>query len=276
MTMADFSTKDGDELLARAVLRAALGAQVEVHDDGSAASMYDLDVYYPDGQHAAAEVVSTRDRVAMSLAVAAQRRGHTRRGDLTRRWIVRVEDGVILRDVAKPAVALLQQLEQQGIDRLSRMTGGPLCQQAKALQIQSCLSFAPTSQHPPGYYLSPATKGSWASDSDDAVRELDRFLPTVPDVPAKLLASGLPQRHAVVIVTVDLFDFFCALDTGELPRLAPTLPAGVDCVWLVPLRSLPIVSFYWLGDGEGWRKVMLEQRQVDELVAAEEAALGSI
>ena len=64
------SIKAGDELLARVLLHHVLGAVVTQHDDGSAPSMYDLDVAYPDGRRAAAEVVSTRDAQAMSLAAA--------------------------------------------------------------------------------------------------------------------------------------------------------------------------------------------------------------
>ena len=86
--MEPLSIKAGDELLARVLLQHVLGAVVTQHDDGSAPSMYDLDVAYPDGRRAAAEVVSTRDARAMSLAAATQREIYTDVAALTSTWFV--------------------------------------------------------------------------------------------------------------------------------------------------------------------------------------------
>jgi len=124
--------------------------------------------------------------------------------------------------------------------------------------------------HPPGFYLWPVTKGAaWPGDGDAIVRECDQFLSTVPDVSAKLAASGLSERHAVVVVTVDWFQLFASVEYGALPAIPPSLPEGVDCLWLITLKSPPIRAAYWLGD-RTWRGTTLT---ADHLGMAELSAL---
>lgn len=73
--VAQDRTKDGDEALAKLLLRAVLHANVETHDDGSEHGMYDLDMAYPDGRPATAEVVSTRDAIALGQLAAMRKMG---------------------------------------------------------------------------------------------------------------------------------------------------------------------------------------------------------
>jgi len=116
-------SKRGDELLARLVMGAALGAPVEQHDDQSRPAMYDLVVNYPDGRRAAAEVVSTRDPDALRLLAMARTIGYVARPELTRMWQIVVDPGTRLKQIAQEAPALLAQLEQNGVEHLTWMRG---------------------------------------------------------------------------------------------------------------------------------------------------------
>jgi hypothetical protein len=254
--MSQDATKPGDEWLGARLLQVALGAEVDPHDDGSRPSMYDLAVRYPDGRLAAAEVVSTRDRHAMMQLDAARARGYTHDARLTRSWRVILEERAKLKRVALGIVPLLLRLEADGIDSVGRGGWLPYREDLSAARIESCWSFEPTDMHPPGYYLWPPPKGAFVGDGEHIVRECDQFLATVPDVPARLVASRLPERHAVVVVTVDRFDLFVALESGALPTTPPTLPDGVDCLWLLTFKSPPMPAVYWLGDGI-WRQMTL-------------------
>jgi hypothetical protein len=93
------------------------------------------------------------------------------------------------------------------------------------------------------------------------VQACDEFLAVTPDVAGKLLASGLPERHVVVAVTVDWLGPFSSIEAGALPKTAPALPEGVDCLWMVTLKQPPVRAIYWLGD-RVWRDIVLAQEQL--------------
>lgn len=251
----DLETKHGDELLARLVMRAVLGAPVIQHDDQSRQGMYDLVVNYPDRRRAAAEVVSTRDPDAMGLSAAAMKIGYVRWPELTKMWVIVADARARLKKLARAAPGLLAQLERDGVEQLLSFRD-PWPPELRALGAARCWSHSPTQLHPPGFYLNPIPTGAIVGDGDDAVRACDEFWRAIPDVPAKLLASGMTKRHAVVVVTVDWLGPFSSIESGALPKIAPTLPKGVDCLWMVTLKSPPIRAIYWLGDGV-WRDTVL-------------------
>jgi hypothetical protein len=255
------ASKDGDEHLAGLLLRAVLGVDVRQHDDGTSDSMYDLDVIYPDGRLSAAEAVSTRDRRALAQLAAVTKLGYVREPRLARFWWVQVSERANLKRTRAAIVPLLLHLERQGIDRVPRHGFGSLRDDLDAISVESCRSNHPTNRHPPGFYLWPGPRGAWAGDGEKIVREANDFLATVTDVAAKLRASGASERHAVVIVTVDRFEFFVAVENGHVPTTRPELPDGIDCLWLVTLKTPPLQAVYWLNDGP-WAAVSLTAEQL--------------
>jgi hypothetical protein len=110
--------------------------------------------------------------------------------------------------------------------------------------VARCWAQSPTQRYPPGFYLNQLPSSVYAPDGDDAMRACDGFWAVIPDVPGKLLASGMTERHAVVVVTVDWLGPFSSIVDGALPKIAPTLPDGVDCLWIVTLKSPPIRAIY--------------------------------
>lgn len=255
-------TKHGDEALARMVLSTALGVRVEQHDDGSRPSMFDLLITYPDGRRAAAEVVSTRDPHALGLAAAIHKRGYTPCPELARTWMVWVTPQARIKDLARVAPAHLAQLERDGVDRLPRDWHPAWPAELRSLGAASCRSSPPTRDRPAGFHLVQYPSGVWSPPGDVVVQEADKFLAATHDVSAKLLASGLTERHAVLVVTVDQLGPFVAIKDGALPARSPTLPNGVDCLWMITMSMPPIRAVYWLGDGE-WHNIVLTQAELD-------------
>lgn len=263
--MGRIVTKDGDEALAHAVLRAALGAHVEQHDDETRPSMFDLLITYPNGRHDAAEVKSTRDHEVLGLLAAIHKRGYMPRPELTRTWTVWVTEQARINDLTRVVPADLAQLERDGIDRLPRdwHPAWPATKM-RSLGAAFCVSSPPTPNRPPGFSLHPFSTGVWSPHVDEAVHQSGEILAT-KNVAAKLLASDLDidKRHAVIMVTIDQLGPFVAIEDGELPTEPPTLPNGVDCLWMITRRKLtPVRAIYWLDDG-AWHDIVLTQAQLD-------------
>jgi hypothetical protein len=56
-----------DEKLAVACIATALGVEVDVHDDGSVPSMFDLNIWYPNRAPGAVEVTAAADQRSLLL-----------------------------------------------------------------------------------------------------------------------------------------------------------------------------------------------------------------
>lgn len=258
--MDQLSIKARDELLARVLLQHVLGAIVTQHDDGSAPSMYDLDVAYPDGRLAAAEVVSTRDAQAMSLAAATQREVYTDVAALTLTWFVTMRPEAHVRTLRRRLPAVLTDLERCGVSHVAYRSFESHQMGLADLGVAACSSTS-ASQRRPGFYLLSDWRSEWGGEGDDIVRRCDAFIQSVPDVTQKLLASRRPERHIVIVVTPDWVGPFGGIQHGPLPGMAPTLPDGINGVWLVTLRESPIRALYWR-DGDVWREAEVTDEQI--------------
>jgi hypothetical protein len=167
-----------------------------------------------------------------------------------------------IKDLARVAPAHLARLERDAIDRLPRDWYQAWPVELRSFGAASCRSFPPTPDRLPGLSLIQYPTGVWSPPADVVVREANEFLAATQDVPVKLLASELPERHAVVVVTIDQLGPFAAIKDGALPATPPTLPDEVDCLWMITLSTPPIRAVYWLGEGR-WRDVVLTQAEVD-------------
>jgi hypothetical protein len=139
-------------------------------------------------------------------------------------WMVLVDPGARIKELARVAPDILADLEMDGIARLRRLYSDPWPPELRALGAVSCWSHEPTVKHPPGFYLNPFPTAAWQTPADDVVRAGERFLAATPDVQAKLLASGLDERHAFVVVTVDWLGEYIAIEDGTMPSRTPALP----------------------------------------------------
>ena len=135
----------------------------------------------------------------MALSAAATKIGYVRRPELTKMCVIVAEAGAHLKGLARAAPALLARLERDRVDQL-RSFRDPWPLELRALGAARCWSHSPTQLHPPGFYLNPIPTAAIVGDGDDVVRACE-FWAVIPDVPMKLLASGMTERHVVVVVT---------------------------------------------------------------------------
>jgi hypothetical protein len=256
------SSKEFDERLAAGVLASVLGVRVRIHDDGSMPSMYDLDVIYPDGRVAVAEVVSARNEQAESQMFSAHRRGHVRSSSMTMLWWVQVTGVANLKRIQGDVERFLVELEKRGARKADRdVWGSGDWQRLNELDIDACWAIEPTERHPPGFYLWPMSRGGSPGDGERMLRKLREFWPTVEDVPSKLRASGAFERHAVVMVPAERFDWLLSIEEAEVPQAPPELPDGVDRIWMITLKAPPVQAVYWSGEG-GWQRADLTEEQL--------------
>jgi len=108
--------RDVDELLAQAVIAAALRERVERTDDGSRPGMYDLEIQYSNGRRGAVEVVSTRDYQTEQLASSTLGKGHIADSALTRVWGVSVAPATIVKKMIGRLPGFLSRLEISGVE----------------------------------------------------------------------------------------------------------------------------------------------------------------
>jgi len=105
-----------DELAALACIHAALpGCSVQLHDDGSRPSMYDLKIVYSDGVTGAVEVTAAADASHTGLWQEVRKRSLIRQEpSLVGGWLVRVLTSAQARELEKHLPNLLRDLEQAG------------------------------------------------------------------------------------------------------------------------------------------------------------------
>jgi hypothetical protein len=105
-----------DELAAQVCIRAALpGCSVELHDDGSTPSMYDLKIVWPDGTTGAVEVTAAADAPRTGLWQEVRKRSLIRQEpNLAGGWLVRILTSAQARELDKHLPNLLRDLEQAG------------------------------------------------------------------------------------------------------------------------------------------------------------------
>ena len=105
-----------EELAAQVCIREALpGCSVELHDDNSMASMYDLKIVYPDGRTGAVEVTAAADPSRTGQWQEIRKRSMICLDtDLTGGWLVRLLTSTRIQGLEKDLVNLLRDAEQAG------------------------------------------------------------------------------------------------------------------------------------------------------------------
>ncbi len=253
------STKDADEELARLVLRTALDCRVERVDKRPLQGHHDLEIYYSDGRLGVGEVVSTRDPIWTELTDAVSGRSYSKRAELTYLWFVLIRPETSLKRIQSQVPSLLRQLENQGIDKVTRSGYGDIQAMLKKLGIDSCSSCQPTAKHPPGFYLMSNVLAAWVGNGDGVMQFCEGFLANDSGRSKvdKLRRAEADEKHVVIILTTDQLGPHTAVDTGELPTHPPDLPQGLDWLWVIASKSPPIRTIYWSPAGQ-WSEVVVK------------------
>jgi hypothetical protein len=257
-----------EEEWARDIISQTLSVPVEQHDDNSQDSMHDLWILHPDRAAAAVEVTAAADSQSIQLSKLIATKGRWQVPGIRGGWAVSVEPS---RTVAKllfaELPALLFELEGAGETHVDvgPATGarGRWDARAHGLGItnlfQSAATDSPGSVH---VLLDPPLerKAGYVASTGDAIAEwIGDYLQSerASDL-AKLARSGVPERHAFVLVpmfTTAPFAVSELLLTGgpRLPITPPRLPVEVTHVWVVGM-AYDVTGFYWAPDA-GWASV---------------------
>ena len=256
-----------DELAAQACIHAALrGCSVEMHDDGSRPSMYDLKIVYADGTTGAVEVTAAADAPRTGLWQEVRKRSLIRQEpNLVGGWLVRILTSAQARELDKHLPNLLRDLEQDDRSVIwgNRSSTDELSVRAGNLRVIEALQ-SPTDR-PGSIYImtpegSPDQIGGYSPPTGDPLAEwLGEWLadPKRADNVHKLLSADTSQRHIFVVVPSFASAPFAVSDlltapAAPLPVVPPNLPAGISHIWTT--------SIWDSGDGfrwslaEGWRR----------------------
>lgn len=246
----------GDECWAAAIIRAALGVPVHLHDDGSAPGMYDLRIDQPQGP-AAAEVIACIDAEAVEAwKLISKRGGFLTLDGLSRQWTVRILPTARVKELHQLLSTKLSSLEQggqytwecderpsnEGVVTASATKGGTPGKVYLPLHRPADLTsgWAPSTGNPLARWI-----GGWLGE------------PERRDVLAKLAQSGLGERHVFVFVygfSTAPFDvqYLLMEDHPALPVRQPELPAEVTHAWLASTWDTPR-GVRW-DPQDGWRR----------------------
>jgi hypothetical protein len=256
-----------DELAAQVCIRAALpGCSVELHDDGSRPSMYDLKIVCPDGTTGAVEVTAAADAPRTGLWQEVRKRSLIRQEpNLAGGWLVRILTSTQARELDKHLPNLLRDLEQAGRKVIwgNRSSTDELSARAGNLRIIEALQ-SPTDR-PGSIYImppegSPDQMGAYLPPTGNPLAEwLGEWLadPIRADNVHKLVGADVDERHIFVVVPSFPSVPFAVNDLliapgAPLPTIPPDLPAGITHVWTMSIWDSGD-GFRWSPDG-GWTR----------------------
>lgn len=235
-----------EEKLAVGCIVAELGVDVDVHDDGSAPSMHDLNVLYPYRAPGAVEVTAAADPESIALGKLVYDGERWILPEIAGGWAGVLHPSARMKDLRTQLPALLQTLESQGIQSAQPEVWwepGPFDDALRALGVLHL--FQGGTDYPGSVYLRieqglERTAGAVPTDGRPLLEWLADWLarPDKADNLAKLAASGADERHLFLIVPV-FAEAPCAVadllmrDGAPLPDADPDLPPEVTHVWVV-------------------------------------------
>lgn len=232
-----------DEKFAITVAARVLGAEVQEHDIDGRQHAVDAMVHYRDGRTAALEVSSVRaEKDAGILGFIAERGASRTVAGLRRSWLVEVPQDFHPADV-RIVEGALRAWEEHGMDRLQDLAGHDRAvREMLDGGLRGHAAAAPGgAQDASGsrVYLMLRPLGGFTERGLAALPgELAEVLETrlMRAKLEKLAATGLAERHLVLLVWPGAFSFsvFDGLAFGgTLPVQPLRLPPGLTEVWLI-------------------------------------------
>jgi hypothetical protein len=242
---------------ARRIVQNELGQVVEVNDNGSAASMYDLRIGSADAPDFAIEVVGAVDQRFTERWNIGSAKGPWQLsidGD----WSITITTNTPVKHIRQRIERLLQDLEARTIrDVMIEDCDESVSKELEALGITraSCRRLPGTGRV---YLWMPARGGGVEKEGSTTPQWLGEFLrdPRRKDVVRKLKESGARERHVFVIVTFGgapwSVESYLTGDLKQLPSQAPNLPPPITGAWVVwALGQKDQEGLRW--DGSSWR-----------------------
>jgi hypothetical protein len=235
------------ERWARQLVQDELGRVVELHDDGSRPSMYDLRVGPIESPEVAIECTGALDPIRVETWNVGPARGSWSL-PLAGDWIVSVRRGARINILRQRLGSVLSRCEELGV-----LTSLHVDWALKRANPDLFLEFATLGIDWAGCYRYPGTGrvsfamegiGGWVDSEGVALPGwIAEFLnaPERQDVLHKLVVSGARERHVFIVVDFGGATFsvesYLAGPLEVLPAESPILPAPVTGVWLTSTSS---------------------------------------
>ncbi len=261
-----------EERSAFAVVGSILLVTIEPYDRCGRQRAVDAILHYPDGRTAALEVSSIGPDDEAAITNYLGHRGHYKSiAGLNRRWLVQIPRDFHPADMRKIDI-VLPWCEARGAEHLSELAG--YCAEVDDLLRQGVRANAVTNaagrMDPAGsrvYFVLPAMGGFSGRGLASLPDELAEALrtPKIQSKIRKLAASGLEERHLLLIVRPSAFSWpvYDGLAFGgPLPTETPLLSDGLSQVWLLTgLQAGGVVRGI---SGRGWYRDQMPEK-LDEL-----------
>ncbi|MGW6472371.1 hypothetical protein [Streptomyces nigra] len=241
--------------LASQCISRTLGVPVEVNDTDGRQGAHDLLLTY-EGRTIAVEVKLVVDPKHRAADAKSSQLGYTLRPDLTYSWTVHLTQEKKWQRALARTPSLLIELEAQGA---TPRTAHHLWQhdvklllEFERLGIDAVFCVLPTEKHPPGYYVMPASWGGGVPEIDQAVSSACELLSSraMNKLRKQLAAADADERQAFLIYGWEYMEAVPLSQEGMLPDLEPTLPPGIDGVWLSTTAS-DSPTIVWTSEA-GW------------------------
>lgn len=226
-----------EERLAFAVVERVLAATVEPYDICGRQRAVDALVHHPTGQTAALEVSSIGPEDESRIVNYLGTRGHSKRvAGVSRTWVIEVPRDFHPAEMRK-IERVLPRCDASGAERLSELAG-------KHEDVDSLLTQGVRGHSVAGstrqlvYFMLPVMGGFPGRGMASLADELAEYMcaSKMQSKLKKLAATGLKERHLLLIVRPSAFSFpvYDGLAFGgPLPGGMPILPDGLTQVWLL-------------------------------------------
>lgn len=256
---------DQSEAFAFEIIRRVTGHDVRHIDDGSRARMVDGAWTDEGGRRHVVEVTRLMPPHMGQLLSLLNGRDYKLPAELvSRRWSASVEPTVDLRTLDSELDLMLTHCERVGLRHLAdlpwrELEKWPLGKHVQAGDLDAWCRDAPS----PGYIeVLPPGRGGGAGGMEVVPPWLSRQLETDPllvEKVEKLRQWDADQRHLFIGVHrygVPFAVGYAFWNADAIPTTSPTLPDGLDGVWMAPAVNKPPLT--WLR-GRGWeRQYVLE------------------
>lgn len=255
----------GEENWAALCIGAALGVEVEAHDDGSIPSMHDLWIRFPDRAPGAVEVTAAADQRLIQLWKLVNDGEPWIVPDISGGWAVVLHPNARAKRLKSDLPALLLHLESEAIRQVRPeiwWEPGLRDDDARALGILHL--FQSGTDYPGSVYVTvdpgpERSGGAVPSDGLPLLTWVAEWLARHDQVHnlAKLAASGADERHLFLILPSFAQASFAVADLlmrdgAPLPNTPPRLPPEVTHVWTASTWSSGL-GMRWAPDS-GWTR----------------------
>jgi hypothetical protein len=227
---------------ARQVIENHLGVPVVQHDDNTLPRMPDLRIEYPDRPHAVVEVGRDVDRSRKQQAVALNQKMPYALPGLQFQWTAVVRPGTNVGKGIDDLRPLLAAAETAGRHRFGRRDHSfdPLDQALRRAGFDTAWAQVDQPSTAGRLWIIPQPMGWWEQPDDRIPQWCEELLARTTDIAPKLKGSGYQERHAFLFLDIEgspevasmLREPLGGPGAVPLPSRAPTLPDGIDRIWI--------------------------------------------